>query len=120
MYFSSSRKQETISKVVFLVTVSVLTFLCGVGFDRLIIQQQQQQQTNSATTSHKTRRGLRTTGTHSSSNSNGNNIIDNKEDYKRNFEACDQTWNDMDYNYPQFHEDAARNINTTEIDNTHR
>ena len=99
---STHTKRDAIFATLFLTILSVTTFLCGFAVDHFLIQQQEQNQVHQMR-----RRGLRTS-THST------------KDHKRNFEYCDQTWNDMDYNYPQFHEDAARKINTTDMDINHR
>ena len=90
MLLSTHTKRDAIFATLFLTILSVTTFLCGFAVDHFLIQQQEQNQVHQMR-----RRGLRTS-THST------------KDHKRNFEYCDQTWNDMDYNYPQFHEDAAR------------
>ena len=101
------KRRDAIFTAVFLTVVSVSTFFCGFGFNRFL-QQQRASNLMEHSTAKTRRSGLRTS------------VQATSKDFKRNFESCDQTWNDMDYIYPQFREDAARKINASEIDINHR
>lgn len=102
MLLPTQNRRDAIFTTLFLTILSITTFFCGFTVDHYLKQQQ------FSTVNHQIRRRDLRTSTQT------------VKDHKRNFESCDQTWNDMDYNYPQFHEDAARKINTTDMDINHR
>eukprot|EP00111_Clytia_hemisphaerica_P010671 TCONS_00031176-protein len=95
------KRKEIIFSICSLLTISVLAFLCGYGFDRYLRRTLVERKRRSLSSSY---RGLGP----------------NTKDFKRDFDWCDQSWSDMDFNYPQFHDDGSRKVNTTEIDQVHQ
>jgi len=87
------KSRETTFVLLLALSVGVLAFFAGYGFDRYLRHNLPRLKRRSVLV---------------------------KDDWKRNFESCDQSWNDMDYDYTLFHDDAARKVDTKEIDKFHQ
>ena len=87
------KSRETTFVLLLALSVGVLAFLAGYGFDKYL--------------------------QHNLPRSKRRDVLV-KNDEKRNFESCDQSWNDMDYDYTLFHDDAVKKVDGKEIDKFHQ